>query len=31
LFHPVLDIRIKRGAELSTDHQLVVCKLRLEQ
>jgi len=31
LFRPVLDVRIKRGAELQTDHHLVVCKLHLEK
>ena len=25
LFSVVLDVRVKRGAELSTDHHLVVC------
>ena len=29
LFSDVLDIRVKRGAELWTDHHLVVCSLRL--
>ncbi|MCP3656858.1 MAG: endonuclease/exonuclease/phosphatase family protein, partial [Herbaspirillum sp.] len=29
LFDSVLDVRVKRGAELSTDHHLVVCNLRL--
>ena len=29
LFSDVLDVRMKRGAELSTDHHLVVCSLRL--
>ena len=28
LFSSVLDVRVKRGAELSTDHHLVVCSLR---
>ena len=27
----VLDVRVKRGAELSTDHHLVVCSLRLSK
>ena len=31
LFSDVLDARVKRGAELSTDHHLVVCSLRLLQ
>ena len=29
LFSSVLDVRVKRGAELSTDHHLVICSLRL--
>ena len=29
LFSHVLDVRVKRGAELSTDHHLAVCNLRL--
>ena len=29
LFSDVLDVRVKRCAELSTDHNLVVCSLRL--
>ena len=29
LFSNVLDARVKRGAELSTDHHLVACSLRL--
>ena len=31
LFSDVLDVRMKRGAELSADHQLVVCSLRLSK
>ena len=31
LFSDVLDVRMKRGAELSTDHHLVVCSLRLSK
>ena len=31
LFFDVLDVRVKRGAELSTDHHLVVCSLRLSK
>ena len=31
LFSDVLDVRLKRGAELSTDHHLVVCSLRLSK
>ena len=27
----MLDVRVKRGAELSTDHHLVVCSLRLSK
>jgi len=30
-FRSVLGILVKRGAELSMDHHLVVCKLRLEK
>jgi len=26
-----MDVRVKRGAKLSTDHHLVVCSLRLEK
>ena len=26
----VMDIRVKRGGELSTDHHLVVCRLRTQ-
>jgi len=26
----VLDVRVKRGAELSTNHHLVVCNLNLD-
>ena len=29
LFSNVQDVRVKRGAELSIDHHLVVCSLRL--
>jgi len=28
LFSDVLDVRVKRGAELSTDHHLAICSLR---
>ena len=31
LFSDVLNVRVKRGAELSTDHHLVVCSLRLSK
>ena len=31
LFSKVLDVRVKRGAELSTDHHLVVCSLRFSK
>ena len=31
LFSDVLDVRVKRGAELSTDHHLVICSLRLSK
>ena len=31
LFSDVLDVRVKRGAELSTDHHLVVCSLQLSK
>ena len=31
LFSNVLDVRVKRDAELSTDHHLVVCSLRLSK
>ena len=31
LFSSVLDVRVKRGAELSTDHHLVVCTLLLQK
>ena len=31
LFSHVLDVRVKRGAELSTDHHLAVCNLRLSE
>ena len=31
LFCGVLDARVKRGAELSTDHNLVICSLRLSK
>jgi len=30
LFRSVLDVRVKRGAELSTNHHLVVCNLNLD-
>ena len=31
LFSEVLDVQVKRGAELSTDHHLVVCSLRISK
>ena len=31
LFSDVLNVRVKKGAELSTDHQLVVCSWRLSK
>jgi len=31
LFSEVLDVRVKRGAELSTEHHLVVCSLRISK
>ena len=31
LFSEVSDVRVKRGAELSTDHHLVVCSLRFSK
>ena len=31
LFFVVLDVRVKREAELSTDHHLIVCSLRLSK
>ena len=31
LFSDVLDVRVKRSAELSTDHHLVVCSLQLSK
>ena len=31
LYSDVLHVRVKRGAELSTDHHLVVCSLRLSK
>ena len=31
LFSHVLDVRVKRGAELSTDRHLAVCNLRLSE
>ena len=31
LLSSVMDVRVKRGAELSTDHHLVICTLRLKE
>ena len=31
LFSDVLDVRVKRAAEFSTDHILVICSLRLSK
>jgi len=31
LISDVLNVRVKRGAELSTDHHLVVCSLRISK
>ena len=31
LFSDVLDVQVKRGAELSADHHLVVCSLQLSK
>jgi len=31
LFRSVLDVHVKRGAKLSTDHNLLICSLHLEK